>query len=83
MRCTALADVLTKFGWKCVFASTSNRITRVTLEKSDQIHLIDLPADPREQLALLHSSFHKGVQLMVIDHYGLDIKYESACRPWG
>lgn len=70
MRCLALADGLARAGWHCRF-----RVAPGTLETVPALarsgHEVVSDSAPQQQ-----------VQLLVVDHYGLDAAFETACRPW-
>ncbi len=70
MRCLALADGLARAGWCCRFWVAPGTLETVpALARSD--HEVVSESAP-----------HQHVQLLVVDHYGLDAAFEAACRPW-
>lgn len=70
MRCLTLADRLTTEGWKCIFACSEE-----TIKTS-----LPLKQKPYE-LCLPHELGNK-VDLLIVDHYNLDARFESECRSW-
>ena len=70
MRCLALADGLMQAGWLCRFwVSPGTLATVPALVRSGHKFLDHGP--PKEQ-----------VQLLIVDHYDLDIAFEASCRSW-
>ena len=70
MRCLTLADLMTERGWKCTFMcseTTSDMVPKLR----DGPHLIAPINTIPDQ-----------VDLLIVDHYGLDLKYEKAARKW-
>ena len=76
-RCLAIAEALTSEGWSCRFA-----VSAATRD------LAPLAGSPFEVMTLtdamspgdLKKAAGKNVDLLLIDHYGLDAGYEVACR---
>lgn len=70
MRCLTLADALSENGWKCIFASSQETLeTSIALKQSSY----DL-CQPHELGGL--------ADILIVDHYGLDISFERECRSW-
>ena len=82
MRCLTLAEALAKKGWRCGFAVRNGTLDTIpALARSlHEVWVIDCaePAEP-EQLA---ARWPDGVDWLIVDHYGRDAAFESACRPW-
>jgi UDP-2,4-diacetamido-2,4,6-trideoxy-beta-L-altropyranose hydrolase len=74
MRCLALADALSARGWRCAFACSEETLSVIP----------SLAASPHETNGPdnMASAWPEGCSLLVVDHYGLDETFESACRPW-
>jgi UDP-2,4-diacetamido-2,4,6-trideoxy-beta-L-altropyranose hydrolase len=76
MRCLVLADQLAARGWQCVFAtSTETPATVPALLARHAVVAIETP----EALA---KQWPNGVDALIVDHYGLDVRFERACRDW-
>lgn len=70
MRCLALADGLAAKGWRCQFWVAPGTIETVpALAKSTHE-------------ATTATVSVQTADLLVVDHYGLDAEFESACRTW-
>ena len=72
MRCLTLADILARKGWRCDFFCAEEWIAAT----DHAVHQMGSIDDPRE----ISQSNPQGWDLLVIDHYGLDQEFESACR---
>ncbi len=80
MRCLTLADALVDRGWRCAFACCHGTTSSIrALDES--VHDIREP-DDAAQPQFLRTAWPDGCELMVIDHYQLDVEYESQCRSW-
>mgnify|MGYP000875924343 CR=1 FL=1 len=79
-RCLAVATALKRDGWTCRFAVGGESLSVVPeLIASDfEVHTLD-PASLLDAAAL-SDSVSEGCELLVVDHYGLDRKYEAAAR---
>jgi len=82
MRCLALADGLTDIGWHCIFAIRANTIETVPVFTSSSHEILSLEDDEADEAAELRRRIPEGCALLVIDHYGRDSRFESACRGW-
>jgi UDP-2,4-diacetamido-2,4,6-trideoxy-beta-L-altropyranose hydrolase len=82
MRCLTLADALTRCGWTCSFAC-NQEAPRTVPALRDSGHVVNelLPEEACDPAAVRRTN-GAGVDLLVIDSYGLDATYESGCRPW-
>ena len=69
-RCLALADGLADKGWSCTFAVGVETETAAPVLFRSRHRVV--PAEPLEN----------SVDLLVVDHYGLDHEFESRCRRW-
>ena len=79
-RCLTLADALADSGWRCSFVCKTGTREAVPALARSRHTVIDLtkPDEP-DYLRELQPG---GVDLLVVDHYGLDNGFETACRPW-
>lgn len=69
-RCLTLADSLIEKGWSCIFLSAPG---------SEDI----VPALLNPQYGLARSVIDDlRADVLVVDHYGMDADFESACRDW-
>ena len=77
MRCLTLANNLAEFGWQCSFAVGSEAPNVVpTLGKSQhQVTVIRHDSD-------LRAKWPSGCDLLIVDHYGLDWRFEKNCSDW-
>lgn len=77
-RCLALADAFAGTGWRTAFAvgpGTKEVVPRLSAA-SAEVRTIDGRPDT------LASAWPEGADLLVVDHYGLDARFEHGCRPW-
>jgi UDP-2,4-diacetamido-2,4,6-trideoxy-beta-L-altropyranose hydrolase len=76
VRCLALADRLAAEGWTCTFAVSSETLGSVPALASSRhhVHVVECLADAAFLSAL------GPVDLLVVDHYGLDESLEAPCR---
>jgi len=70
MRCLTLADELQARGWSCVFSCTSETVKTVRALATSGYKIIS--ADEKIDCA----------DILIVDHYGLDRRYEEQCRTW-
>jgi UDP-2,4-diacetamido-2,4,6-trideoxy-beta-L-altropyranose hydrolase len=80
MRCLTLADALAQEGWQCVFACSKTTKELVPGLGDSDYNLVEVGGAVEEQTVALKEACPDGVGLMVVDHYGLDTQFESACR---
>jgi len=67
MRCLTLADALNEHGWRCGFACGEETIDTV-------------PALGRSNHRLVELDSISDIDMLVVDHYGLDAVFEKSCR---
>jgi UDP-2,4-diacetamido-2,4,6-trideoxy-beta-L-altropyranose hydrolase len=79
MRCLTLADALGAAGWRCRFASTVETIALLPALASPPVTPLG-PAETADTAALARA-VPEGADVLVVDHYGLDARYERAARP--
>lgn len=82
MRCLALADALAGMGHQCAFATAaaSPAVAPPLAGSGHDMALLDPAAE--NDAAVLAERWPEGTDWLVVDHYGLDRVFESACRPW-
>lgn len=82
VRCMALAHALTEIGTACVFASRRTLVSGAPIFASAGFPVIELDCPETEESAWLRDALPDGCDLLVIDHYRRDHRFESACRGW-
>ena len=70
MRCLTLADELSKSGWVCFFACSSETLKTMPIIHNSEYEVI--PTNTSEHEA----------DLLVVDHYNLNREYEASARNW-
>lgn len=70
MRCLALANALKEGGWQCHFLTSKETIETVP-SLSTSKHSVHDTKNPL-----------RSTDLLIVDHYGLDAKYETLSRQW-
>ena len=81
MRCCSLAEHFIAAGWSVGFASSaeSRIIVRQLSDRTEVLEGSDQRSLDAEALALRWPS---GCDLLVVDHYSLDARFEGTCRGW-
>jgi UDP-2,4-diacetamido-2,4,6-trideoxy-beta-L-altropyranose hydrolase len=86
VRCSALAEALERRGWRCGFAIGLGGTAAIPALARSGKDVIELGASEVDggtsEAAALRRHWPDGCALLVVDHYGLDAAFESACRPW-
>jgi UDP-2,4-diacetamido-2,4,6-trideoxy-beta-L-altropyranose hydrolase len=78
-RCLVLGEALVAAGWKVALASTDEGFANSLGPANQKIEVLAV----REYSArALVEVFPNGCDLLVVDHYGLDVMFESSCRDW-
>ncbi|MEM7122369.1 MAG: UDP-2,4-diacetamido-2,4,6-trideoxy-beta-L-altropyranose hydrolase [Pseudomonadota bacterium] len=80
-RCLGLAEALTDFGWRPVFAS-EHPTDSVASIIGGHFELIDVTGDEREQAAEVAKASDGHVAMAVVDHPALGGDYLGHCRPF-
>lgn len=70
MRCLTLADALAAAGWRCEFVVGEDSVATVPSLKQSSFPV-------QGDLSAIGAA-----DLLVVDHYDLDARFESQCRPW-
>jgi UDP-2,4-diacetamido-2,4,6-trideoxy-beta-L-altropyranose hydrolase len=78
-RCIALAESLVKLSWRVIFATGDETLATLPALATTGFELRILEAEDPVAWARRQRSV---VDLLVVDHYGLDIAFERACRSW-
>jgi UDP-2,4-diacetamido-2,4,6-trideoxy-beta-L-altropyranose hydrolase len=79
-RCLALADTFAELGWRCGFACRDGTIDTVPALKSSPHELLALHGTVENEVAELKALVPSPCDLLVVDHYGRDRAFETACR---
>lgn len=79
-RCLTLADAMADAGWRCIFASRRGTCEAAPVLGRSRHEIIEI--DTQEEATQLGQLYPDGIDLLVVDHYGLDTGFETACRPW-
>lgn len=80
MRCLALAKKLSTSGWRCAFAVNPGAKLVVPELEHSGFELVVLAENATAED--LEKHFPEGVELLLVDNYGLDADFESSCRSW-
>jgi UDP-2,4-diacetamido-2,4,6-trideoxy-beta-L-altropyranose hydrolase len=80
-RCLVLAKALLQDGWSVHFASGGETADAVPSLRGSAIQMIPIDETPNVA-AGLSDAMPAGCDLLVVDHYGLDERFERSCRPW-
>ena len=80
MRSLALAHALSGRGWDCAFASVPGTEAAVPALGKSKFPVHETKEDPSDAAGLARTT--GGVDLLVVDHYGLDRAFEAASRGW-
>lgn len=76
-RCLSLAGRLAALGWRCTFAVGPRTQATVPALARAGFAVVLLPPDEEAELRALTAA---PADLLVLDHYGRDARFESACR---
>lgn len=79
-RCLTLANALADAGWQCGFACRAGTVDSVPALARSRHLIFDL--DTRDEPSRLKQLYPSGIDLLIVDHYGLDAGFEKACRSW-
>ena len=81
-RCLTLAEALGEAGWARAFAVREETLAVIPglTEAVDQVAVLDGPIE--DEPARVAEAFGDAWDLLVVDHYRRDARFETACRPW-
>lgn len=82
VRSLALADALRDAGWTATFAGRRETVETVPGLMHSGHGWWELSGPPDSEPAALKERAPEGCDALVVDHYGRDTKFESACRGW-
>src|SRR5579872_7307234 len=78
-RCLALAETMAEAGWRIGFAVSSETLaTAPALAAS--CYPVRALTENESDVAALAAEAGEGADLLVVDHYGRDAVFETACR---
>ena len=81
LRCLTLAKSMSLAGWECWFAINKSTQSYVKLLSLHEPRCIPVSEDPaQEPLDIEYGLGGRGCDLLIIDHYGRDAIFETACR---
>lgn len=78
IRCLALAEELKARGWSCRFAV--NQGARAVVEAVAPVEVEIVEGEAFDDPAELEAVAADGCDALIVDHYGLDARFEKACR---
>lgn len=78
-RCLALAEALADTGWRISFVVGGNTLATVPALKTSGFEVRVLN-EVDDDLEVLTQQAAGRAELLVVDHYGLDAQFETACR---
>lgn len=84
MRCLTLADGLKKRGYTCSFVVSPSTIKVLRLLKKIEHQVIELSENSQKENSqeIIKKQWPNGCDLLVVDHYQLDIDYEIHFDKW-
>lgn len=82
VRCIAIAEALTANGWFCDFVCEQQTIETFPAIQVADVGLTLLPHEEVDSPTKIRSLWPGGIDLLVVDNYGLDIEFEEKCRGW-
>jgi UDP-2,4-diacetamido-2,4,6-trideoxy-beta-L-altropyranose hydrolase len=80
-RCLVLAEALARDGWSVTFACRAGTKEAVPSLAQSGYACCLVPEDGNSAVSL-QGLVAGGCDFLVVDHYGLDARFERACRPW-
>lgn len=83
-RCLALAEELSRRGWRCAFAVSEETAATMHGLAASGYEVLPLPDNtgPAAEAAAIAGNWKEGVAILVSDHYGRDATFEAPARPW-
>jgi UDP-2,4-diacetamido-2,4,6-trideoxy-beta-L-altropyranose hydrolase len=81
-RCLAVAEALVESGWHAAFAVGRDTPPTLPPQTIDAFETHLIAGSESDESDELRERFTDGVDLLVVDHYQRDIRFEQACRGW-
>ena len=81
-RCLALAEALHGAGRRVRFAARRGTEAMMRAASGIEFSVHELECGVDDEPQLLRKEYSNGVDLLVVDHYGRDFRFEQACRGW-
>lgn len=81
-RCLALADALASKDWSCRFAVNQQTMAAMPALAASRHDCIRLTGGGLDDAAEIKPSIEGTIDLLIVDHYQRDVRFESACRSW-
>jgi len=81
VRCMALARQLKQQGWSCKFISGPDTATTIPMVNEFDVMVID-ENNPSTEAADIRRLTGQDVPVLIIDHYGRGLDFETQCRQW-
>lgn len=81
-RCLTMADELARLGWRCSFATVAETPTVSPALAASGHEILFVGGDAEDTIDAMRTYWPDGTDLLVVDHYGLGVAFESASRPW-
>jgi UDP-2,4-diacetamido-2,4,6-trideoxy-beta-L-altropyranose hydrolase len=81
-RCLALASAFIAKGWSVGFAATAETFAMVPALAAPGVERFAVPDQDDQEAAALAGHWPYGTDVLVVDHYWRDARFERACRPW-
>ncbi len=80
VRCLALADTFKKFGWKCFFACEKDSFKTTPILLESNVGIIEIGGSIDDDIELIVLNLGREINLVIFDHYDIDIDIESKFR---
>jgi UDP-2,4-diacetamido-2,4,6-trideoxy-beta-L-altropyranose hydrolase len=81
-RCIAIAEALAAAGWRVGFAVGPGTVAMMPAATAADLSPVELSGDAEDEPSALRVHYPEGIDLLVVDHYQRDIRFEIACRRW-
>ena len=81
-RCLGLAEALAETGWRVAFAARRGTAAMMRATATGDFAVRELADAAQDEPTALRGYCPDGVDLLVVDHYQRNIRFEEACRGW-
>ncbi len=82
MRCLTLAQAMTSQGWDCRFAWRDQTLKTVPALAAQDANAIHLDGPITDEVSQMKAAMPAGTDVLIVDHYGRDDRFEASCRGW-